>query len=255
MLHGRVDVDDELHVVHVHAARGDIGRDEHLRRTRGEGREVAVAGRLRQVAVQVDRGDALRRQLLGELLRVVLRAHEEDAARGARRERAHEFLLLVGAGDVEDVVRHRGDRRVRFVDRVQHLVLEEAVHELVHAVVERRGEEHPLAARRRRRENAGHRRQEAEVGHVVGFVDDGDLHGIQLHEALLHEVLEAAGAGDDDVDAVLQRRDLTVLVDAAEDRRRLHAVGGGQGLERRVDLRRELARGREDEPEDASGAA
>jgi hypothetical protein len=108
---------------------------------------------------------------------------------------------------------------------------------------------------RRLVEDAGHRRQEAEVGHVVGLVDDGDLHGIQLHEALLHEVFEAAGAGDDDVDAVLQRRDLTVLVDAAEDRRRLHAVGGCQGLERRVDLRRELAGGREDEPEDAAGAA
>ena len=43
--------------------------------------------------------------------------------------------------------------------------------------------------------------QEAEVGHVVGLVDDGDLDGVEAHVALTHQVFEAAGAGDDDVDA------------------------------------------------------
>ena len=43
--------------------------------------------------------------------------------------------------------------------------------------------------------------QEAEVGHVVGLVEHGDLDGVEVHVALLHEVFEAAGAGDDDVDA------------------------------------------------------
>ena len=35
--------------------------------------------------------------------------------------------------------------------------------------------------------------------------------------ALADEVLEPAGAGDDDVDAAAERRDLRVLADAAED--------------------------------------
>ena len=53
--------------------------------------EVAVARRLRQVAVQVDRRDAGVGQLLGELLGLVLGAHEQDAAAGARGERVHEL--------------------------------------------------------------------------------------------------------------------------------------------------------------------
>ena len=50
----RVDVDDELDVVDVHTAGGDIGRDEHRGLAGGEGGEVAVACDLREVAVQVD---------------------------------------------------------------------------------------------------------------------------------------------------------------------------------------------------------
>jgi hypothetical protein len=68
----------------------------------------------------------------------------------------------------------------------------------------------------------------------------------RLHEALLHEVLEAAGAGDDDVDAA-QRRLLGVLADAAEDRGHAQARGLGQQGDGRGDLRRELAGRREDE--------
>ena len=144
----RVDVDHELDVVDVHAASGDIRRDEHLRGAGRERREVAVARGLRQVAVQVDGGDALRGQLLRELLRGVLRAHEEDAATGAGGEGLDDVLLGVGIGHREDVVGHRGDGRVGLVDRVEDLVLQEALDELVHAVVERRAEQQTLTAAR-----------------------------------------------------------------------------------------------------------
>ena len=43
--------------------------------------------------------------------------------------------------------------------------------------------------------------QEAEVGHVVGLVEHGDLDLVELRVPLADEVLEAAGAGDEDVDA------------------------------------------------------
>ena len=79
---------------------------------------------------------------------MVLGAHEEDAAAGAGRERAHELVLGVDVGDLEDVVGHRGDVRGGLVDRVQHLVVEEALDELVDAVVERRREQQALAVRR-----------------------------------------------------------------------------------------------------------
>ena len=47
--------------------------------------------------------------------------------------------------------------------------------------------------------------REAEIGHVVGLVDDGDAHRVQADGLLAHQVFEPAGAGDDDVDAGAQR--------------------------------------------------
>ena len=92
VLHGRVDVDDELHLVDVHAAGGDVGGHEHAHSALGgvgaEGGEVALARGLRQVAVQIHRRDAGCREHLRELLGLVLGAGEEDAATAARRRGA-----------------------------------------------------------------------------------------------------------------------------------------------------------------------
>ena len=230
MLGRRVDVDDELDVVDVHAASSDIRGDEHLDGAGGERGEVAVAGDLREVAVQVDGRDARIRQLLRELLGVVLGAHEEDAAAGSGCERAHELGLGLRAIHLEDVVRHRGDVRVGLVDGVQHLVVEVALDELVHAVVERGAEQQALAGLRGLVHDAGDDRQEAEVGHVVGLVEHGDLDRVEVSVALLHEVFEAAGAGHDDVDAAPERSDLGLLADAAEDRGDAQAIGLGERL-------------------------
>ena len=46
--------------------------------------------------------------------------------------------------------------------------------------------------------------QEAEVGHVVGLVEHGDLDGAEVAVTLLDQVLEPAGAGEHDVDALAQ---------------------------------------------------
>ena len=54
---------------------------------------------------------------------------------------------------------------------------------------------------------------------MVGLVEHGDLDVVEGAVALAHQVLEPAGAGDDDVDAALQRRDLRPCADAAEDGR------------------------------------
>src|ERR1700722_2771652 len=54
VLGGRVDVDHQLHVVDVHTAGGDVGSHQHAGFAGREGGQVAVAGRLREVAVQVN---------------------------------------------------------------------------------------------------------------------------------------------------------------------------------------------------------
>ena len=59
--------------------------------------------------------------------------------------------------------------------------------------------------------------EEAEVSHVVGLVEDGHLDRVELHVALADEVLEAARAGDDNVNAVAQGGHLRVLANATEN--------------------------------------
>ena len=54
VLGGRVDVHHQLHVVDVHTAGSDVGSYQHAGLTGSEGRQVAVASRLRKVAVQVN---------------------------------------------------------------------------------------------------------------------------------------------------------------------------------------------------------
>ena len=127
--------------------------------------------------------------------------------------------------------------------------------EHVDRAVERRREEQALAVAGRLLHDPAHAGEEAEVGHVVGLVEDRDLDAVEDDVALLHEVLEAAGAGDDDVDAAPEALDLRVLADAAEDRLRVEAERLGERRHRGVDLRGELAGRGEDEGARAAGQA
>ena len=62
-----------------------------------------------------------------------------------------------------------------------------------------------------------------------------------------HEVEQAAGSGDDDVDAAADGVDLRALADAAEDRGATDAHRLAEGADVLIDLRGELARRRDDE--------
>ena len=90
---------------------------------------------------------------------------------------------------------------------------------------------------------------------MVGLVEDRDLDGVEAHVALADEVLEATGAGDDDVDALADRGDLGVLADAAEDGAGAQPGGRGQGCEGLLDLGDELTRRREDQGARGLGTA
>jgi hypothetical protein len=77
---GRVDVDDQGDVVDVDTAGRNVGGNEHGDRAGGEFTQVALAGRLRQVAVQLDSRHTGLAELLDELLRSVLGAREQQRA-------------------------------------------------------------------------------------------------------------------------------------------------------------------------------
>ena len=98
-------------------------------------------------------------------------------------------------------------------------------------LVERGREQQPLAGARGPVQQPAHGGQEAEVGHVVGLVEDGDLDRAEVAVTLADQVLEPAGAGEHDVGAAAQAGDLGVLADAAEDGHGRQAGGCGEGLQ------------------------
>jgi hypothetical protein len=96
---------------------------------------------------------------------------------------------------------------------------------------------------------------EAHVEHPVGLVEDEDLDVREVERALAVVVEQPPGRGDEDVDAAREPVDLRLHADAAEDDHarelRVLAVGANAFL----DLRRELARRRQDEATDRQPAA
>ena len=228
---------DQLHAVDVNAAGRDVGGHQNPCRPAAERCQVAVPGRLGEVAVQIHRRHSRFGELLGELARLMFGAHEQDSAPGPRGQQVHQLPLGLDSPDVEDVVGHGRRRSAHLVDRVHDGVGEEAPHQLVDAVVQRGREEQPLSAGRGRRQDAGDTRQEAEIGHVVGLVEHGRHDVVERDQLLSHQILEAPRACHDDVGARAQRSDLLVLGHPAEDGGDAQPAGRSQRLQHRGDLR------------------
>lgn len=100
-------------------------------------------------------------------------------------------------------------------------------------------------------EQLGDLGQEAQVGHLVGLVEDGDAHVFEGAGAAVDDVAQAARSGDEDVDAALQGVDLVAHRRTAADDLHLQAEDVAVGLQGVRHLHRELAGRGED---DAAGA-
>jgi hypothetical protein len=98
---------------------------------------------------------------------------------------------------------------------VCHWVLEELANELVDATVKSCGEQQALTFAWGLFKNASHVLKESELGHVVGFVQDGALHCVEFDLSRLHEVNKASWASDNDVDAIAHCIDLAGVAHAA----------------------------------------
>ena len=137
-----------------------------------------------------------------------------------------------------------GVRRGRH--RVQRGILDVGGHQLADAAVQGGGEEHPLTACGRLVEDAGDRRHEAEVGHVVRLVEHRDEDVGERAGMPLEQVDAPAGRRHDDV-GVANGADLPADRHAAVDRGDAHADAAAQRRERVGDLLGEFARGDEDQ--------
>ena len=117
----------------------------------------------------------------------------------------------------------------------------------VDVAVERGGEQHRLALRVGLVEQAAHLGQEAHVGHAVGLVDHDEVDVVEAQRAAVEEVLEPAGRGDDDLDALAERLHLLVHAGAAVHGEHLGLGAPAQRLQLLLHLRGELAGGHEHE--------
>src|SRR5690606_17292425 len=141
---GRVDVDDEVEVVDVQSAGGDVRRHQGGEVAVLELREGAGALGLGLAAVQGPGGHPGGAQVAGELVDGVLGVEEQqDAAVTGGDLRADG--VAVGAVDDEEVVPHRRDGALRGVDRVDDGIAEVAPDQLVDVAVQGGREQHPLA--------------------------------------------------------------------------------------------------------------
>ena len=70
--------------------------------------------------------------------------------------------------------------------------------------------------REQRGDDAADRREEAQIQHLVGLVEDEDLRAGQADIALADVVEEPARRGNQHVDAAGERLDLRAMADAAE---------------------------------------
>ena len=235
-------------LVHVDAARGDVGGDQHAQLAGLERLKRALALRLALVAVDGPSLDAAGLQIGRDLVGAVLGLGEHQAAGEARiAEQLGQQRALAPLFDVDD----------RLADSLnrgglgRHLDLDRVLQQFARQLADLAGhggrEEQVLATRRHARHNLANRLDEAEVQHLVGLVQHEDLGRGEVQGLLLDVVQEAAGRGHQDVQALLQRALLPAVLHAAKDHGGAEAQVLAIGLEAFADLGGQFARGAQDQ--------
>ena len=187
-------------------------------------------------------------ELAHDLVGAVLGAGEDDGALhlGNAQRLRQQRRLLAGLGEdhaLVDLLGRGRDGRDRNLDRIGEIGRGDLADRLRHGRREQQG----LALGRDQGGDPAQRMDEAEIEHLVGLVEDEELDLAQRDGALVDEVEQAAGRGDEDVDMLAERADLLADGHAAEDHGRLDRGEVGIGADRGLDLRRELAGRRQDQ--------
>ncbi len=243
-----VEVDDVAQFLDVDAAGDDVGGHENPRLARLESLQRRRPLALAAIAVDLRDRDALALEVVRQPVRAVLGPREDD-----------------GVGD--DVALHQfgQQRRLQFpahrvdglcdADGRRRLPLEVDGDRLPEHLVRERGdfprhggaEEQRLALRGQLPQHAADVGQEAHVEHAVGLVEHEDLEPGEARVGEAQMIEEAAGRGDDHVDAAAERVLLRAHPHAAVHRRARDRGVHGEFLEVRQDLGGQLARRRQDE--------
>ena len=216
----QLEIDDVRDLIDVDAARRDIGGDQHADFRAAELLECAFALALALVAVDGRDADAVVFQMLGDLVGAALRAGEDKRALQvdvAEKFDKHRTLLVTL--DVNDALRHPLRRGRRRGDRHFDRMMQQFAGQLADFAGHRGREEQVLALAGQLRDDLADRLQEAEIKHLIGLVEHEDFGAREIDVALANVVEQAAGRGNEDVDAVHHRLDLRAMANATEDHR------------------------------------
>ena len=254
---GQVVVDDVRDVVDIEAAGGDVGGDQHAVLAGLKSVERALAGVLDLVAVDRLGRDAARFESCATtLVGAVLGAGEDQRAsrspgRAASRRAAAALLALVRHEDrlLDPLGGRRDRRRPATVTGLRRIC--------------RPARRSSAAWWRRTAASAACAGSlatmradvvdEAHVEHAVGFVEHEDFDPREIDVALVHQVEQAAGRGDEMSTPLRSARTCVPWLTPPNGERRAQAEVAAIGGEALADLAGEFAGGGEDQ--DAAGLA
>ena len=251
---GQLGVDDEREVGQIEPARGHVGRHQHA--------GAAVAQRLQRLAA-FGLAEFTRQRHRGEAALEQARIEPVDRlARGAEHDRGRRLVQAQHVDDgVLDVVRHDAVGEIIDVGVLLVAADRRDAHGLALVapgqrldLARQRGREQQRAALGRRAvENELQILAEAEVEHLVGFVEHDGGEAAQIQPAAFDVIAQAAGGADDDVRARLELAGLGARIHAADARDDTRARLLVEPGELAADLQRQFASRRDDEGERHGG--
>ena len=239
---GQVEVEHKRNPLHVNAARGDIGGDEHAILPLLESVERLLAAAKRKIRVEFGRRMAHLFDGLGDLLRAVFRARENKHRPRVLGEHLLQELRLVHLVHENDFLRYVFRSRALWRDfdanRQAHVLGGDVNNGRWH----RCREQHRLTIHGNRFENALDLRRKTHVEHTVSFVEheDGDI--IEFDGALFEVVDKASRRRDNNVRLFSDRLFLVVHRRTADKHRRTHANTDSDRAQAFINLQRQLAR-------------
>ena len=245
-------VDDVGDVLNVDAAGSDIGGNQNIGLAGAEVLQSTLARLLVEVTVQRAGIKTTVRELFGQTVGSALRLGEDDGAAATLRLQytTDELGLVHSVGTVGELL----DVRRLFVRRL--FVRCPNVSGLVHVAAShchnrtRHGcrEQHRLAPSRQSGDDPLNIRQEAQVEHFVGLVEDDGRDFAELENPTAVQVEQTARSSDDDIGAGLERFNLRFVVPTAVDRDDLDLQLFCRGRKFAGNLLGEFARWCDDEP-------
>ena len=244
----QVEIHHHAKAGHINAARRHIGGDKNLKLAGFEFAKHLDPDRLSHVTMQHVGIQPLLAKPVSKLLGA------DSCPRKDKHLSAIELLELLQQhiALVHSLDQHRrlfnGVHRLAGPCRTDgHRILEEGFSKCLHLLRHRRREEYRLAGRGQCLENAFDRRIEAEIDHLVAFVEDKMLDIVELDLATGLKVLETARRGHDHINAFIQRPDLEVIALAAADGNVADLEAAGESLDAVRNLIGELSRRGEDQ--------